>query len=194
MRGTSAGEISVLLRAWNEGDDDALAKLTPLVYKELYRSAQRSMARLNPGHVLQPTALVNEVYLRLCELGHVQWHDRTHFFAVCAQCMRFILTDYARSQSSAKRGGHAQHVPLTDNLLVFQDRSTDIVALNEALNALALIDERKSRVVELRFFGGLSLKETAEVLKTSEDTVHRDWQFAKHWLLSELRSGISNGK
>jgi RNA polymerase sigma-70 factor (ECF subfamily) len=194
MKGTSAGEISVLLHAWSEGDDQALAKLTPLVYKDLYRAAQRYMAQQKPGHILQSTALVNEVYLRLAELGHVDWHDRTHFFAACAQSMRHILTDYARSRLSLKRGGEAQHVSLHEVLVAFPDRSMDLLALNEALDALAAIDERKSRVVELRFFGGLSVEETAEVLKISEDTVNRDWKFAKHWLLSELGTGSSDGK
>jgi RNA polymerase sigma-70 factor (ECF subfamily) len=194
MKGTSAGEISVLLHAWSEGDDQALAKLTPLVYKDLYRAAQRYMAQQKPGHILQSTALVNEVYLRLAELGHVDWHDRTHFFAACAQSMRHILTDYARSRLSLKRGGEAQHVSLHEVLVAFPDRSMDLLALNEALDGLAAIDERKSRVVELRFFGGLSVEETAEVLKISEDTVNRDWKFAKHWLLSELGTGSSDGK
>ena len=194
MKGTSAGEISVLLRAWSEGDDQALTRLTPLVYKELYRAAQRCMAQQEPGHILQSTALVNEVYLRLAELGQVYWRDRTHFFAACAQSMRHILTDYARSQLSLKRGGQAEHVPFDETLFTFQGRSRDLVALNDALNALSKIDERKSRVVDLRFFGGLSIEETAEVLHISEDTVRRDWKFAKHWLLCELHSGHSNGK
>jgi RNA polymerase sigma factor (TIGR02999 family) len=194
MKGTSAGQISTLLRAWNEGDDQALAKITPLVYKELYRAAQRCMAQQNPGHILQSTALVNEVYLRLAELGQVDWRDRAHFFAACAQSMRHILTDYARSRLSLKRGGQAEHVPFDEALATFQVRGVDFVALNDALNILSKIDDRKSRVVDLRFFGGLSVKETSEVLKISEDTVRRDWNFAKHWLLSELRNGRSNGK
>lgn len=191
---TQVGKITALLRAWSQGDDQALTKLTPLVYSELYRAARHCMARQGPDHILQNTALVNEVYLRLAKLGAVDWHNRTHFFAVCAQSMRHILTDHARSQLYQKRGGAAQRVPLHEVLITSRDRSTDLLALNEALNALATIDERKSRVVELRYFGGLSVKETAEVLKVSEDTINRDWKFAKHWLLCELSPGTGNGK
>jgi RNA polymerase sigma factor (TIGR02999 family) len=186
----SPSEITVLLRAWSEGDDQVLPRLTPLVYAELHRAARRHMAHQKPGHTLQTTALVNEVYLRLAKLGQVDWQDRTHFFAVCAQSMRHVLTDYARSHLYLKRGGgQTQNVPLDETRIMFQDRSTDLLALNDALEALAQSDERKSRVVELRFFGGLTVQETATVLNVSEDTVNRDWKFAKHWLLSELSKG-----
>ena len=180
--------ITVLLRAWSEGDHHALEELTPLIYHELYRAAQRQMARERAGHLLQNTALVNEVYLRLARLGEIEWQDRSHFFAVCAQLMRRILTDYARSRRTLKRGGEAQYVTLTENLPL-ENLPADLVALDDALNSLAAIDERKAKVVELRFFGGLSVQETAEVLKVSEQTILRDWRFAQLWLLRELSGG-----
>jgi RNA polymerase sigma factor (TIGR02999 family) len=194
MNERTAHEITAQLRAWSEGDDQALPRLTPLIYKELYRIARQCMARQRAGHTLQGTALVNEVYVRLAGIVQVEWRDRAHFFAFCAHSMRHILTDYARSQQRKKRGGQAHRVSLEEAEAEFPHRSTDLLALDEALNALGRIDERKSRVVELRFFGGLSVKETAEVLDVSEDTVNRDWKFAKHWLLKELRAGNSNGK
>ena len=178
-----------MLRAWSEGDDHALEELTPLIYHELYRAAQRQMARERAGHLLQNTALVNEVYLRLARLGEIEWQDRSHFFAVCAQLMRRILIDYARSQHTQKRGGEAQYVTLTENLPLTENMSADLVALDDALVSLAAIDERKAKVIELRFFGGLSVQETAEILKVSEQTVLRDWRFAQLWLLRELSGG-----
>jgi RNA polymerase sigma-70 factor (ECF subfamily) len=194
MNDRTAHEITAQLRAWSEGDDQALARLTPVIYKELYRIARHCMARQKAGHTLQGTALVNEVYVRLAGIVHVDWQDRAHFFAFCARSMRHILTDYARAQQRQKRGGQAQRVSLEEVEAALPHRTTDLLALDEALIALGRIDERKSRVVELRFFGGLSVKETAEVLDISEDSVIRDWKFAKHWLLNELRAGNSNGK
>ena len=191
---TPAGEITVLLHAWSQGDKQALSQLMPLVYCELYRSAHRCMARQNPDHILQRTALVNEVYLRLVKLDQVAWHDRNHFFAVCAQSMRHVLTDYARSQLYQKRQAVAHCQFLDDRHAAPQSSITDILALDEALTHLAAFDQRKSRVVELRYFGGLSVKETAEVLMISEATVNRDWIFAKDWLQSELGEGNGHGR
>jgi RNA polymerase sigma factor (TIGR02999 family) len=176
---TAAGDITVLLQAWSQGDKQALSQLTPLVYRELYRAAQCCMAHQKPGHMLQSTALVNEVYLRLVKLSDVAWHDRKHFFAVCAQSMRHILTDYARGQLYQKRQRAAHYEFLDDRHQAPQSSAFDIIALDEALTHLAAFDERKSRVVELRYFGGLSVQETAEVLMISEATVSRDWIFAK---------------
>ncbi|HEV8483791.1 MAG TPA: sigma-70 family RNA polymerase sigma factor [Blastocatellia bacterium] len=178
--------ITELLVAWSNGDESALERLTPLVYDELHRLAHRHMNRERPGHMLQTTALVNEAYMRLVDSGRVRWHDRAHFFAVSAQLMRRILVDVARSRNYLKRGGNAVQVSLDEALLVSPERDLDLVALDVALNALAAIDERKSRVIELRFFGGLNIEETAEVLKVSPDTVMRDWRLAKVWLLREL--------
>ncbi len=185
--GTSPSrDITQLLRAWGSGDEHALERLTPLVYDELRRSAKRHMARERDGHTLQTTALINEVYLRLVNLDDVGWQDRAHFFAICARLMRRILTDHARSRSYLKRGGDARRVTLDEALMVSADPSLDLVALEGALNKLGEMDSRKSSVVELRFFGGLSVKETASVLKISTDTVTRDWNLAKAWLLREM--------
>jgi RNA polymerase sigma-70 factor, ECF subfamily len=192
MNAPSRAQITLLLRAWSQGEDQALEHLTPLVYRELYRLAQRHMAREKPGHVLQNTALVNEFYLHLGKLRGIDWHDRTHFFAVSARLMRRILTDLARSRLYQKRGGSIQHVALNEACVASPKPELDLVALDQALEDLAAIDERKSRVVELRFFGGLSLEETAKALSISEDTVKRDWKFAKHWLLCEL-TGDAHG-
>jgi RNA polymerase sigma-70 factor (ECF subfamily) len=185
--GTSPSrDITQLLRAWGSGDEQALERLTPLVYDELRRAAKRHMARERDGHTLQTTALINEVYLRLVNLDDVSWQDRAHFFAICARLMRRILTDYARSRGYLKRGGDARRVTLDEALLVSADFSVDLLALEGALTKLCEVDSRKSSVVELRFFGGLSLKETAEALKISTDTVTRDWNLAKAWLLREM--------
>lgn len=192
MNAAPAGEITSLLRAWSEGDDHALAQLTPLVYGELHRAAKRYMAQQEPGHILQTTALVNEVYLRLAKLQQVTWNDRSHFFAVCAQSMRHILVDHARSQLCLKRGGDAQRVTSSEDVAGAEDRNIEMLTLDEALTRLAVADKRKSQVFELRYFGGLSVQETANVLKVSEDTVIRDWRFVKHWLLSELGGGYRN--
>jgi len=175
-------EVTQLLRAWGGGDDSALKKLTPLVENDLHRLAHRYMARERPGHTLQTTALVNEVYLRLVDLHQVSWQDRAHFFAISARMMRRILTDFARSRNYQKRGGAALHVSFDEALAVSQEQDAEIVAIDEALIGLAAVDARKSQVVELRFFGGLSVQETAEVLKVSPETVKRDWRFAKAWL------------
>jgi RNA polymerase sigma factor (TIGR02999 family) len=179
-------EVTALLQAWSAGDEAALEKLAPLVYEDLRRTAHRYMAQEQTGHTLQTTALVNEVYLRLVKVNEVNWQNRAHFFAVCARMMRHVLTDFARSRSNLKSGGKARHIPLDEALHAGGALPADIVALDDALNALADLDERKSRVVELRFFGGLSVEETAEVLRVSTETVLRDWKLAKSWLLREL--------
>jgi RNA polymerase sigma factor (TIGR02999 family) len=179
-------DVSQLLKAWGDGDEAALAKLTPLVYDELHRMAQRCMAREQPGHTLQTSALVNEAYLRLVDVHQVSWQNRAHFFAISARMMRRILTDFARSRHYQKRGGDARHVTFDEALVVSHQSNTDIVAIDEALGRLTLLDARKSQVVELRFFGGLSVEETAEAMKISPETVMRDWKFAKMWLRREL--------
>jgi len=183
---SQARDITQLLRAWGGGDEQALERLTPLVYSELRKAAKRQMARERDGHTLQTTALINEVYLRLVDLDGVGWQDRAHFFAICARLMRRILTDYARSRSYLKRGGNARRVTLDEALMVAAEPAVDLVALEGALSKLGEVDSRKSSVVELRFFGGLSLKETAAVLKISTDTVTRDWNLAKAWLMREM--------
>ena len=175
-------DITRLLLAWNNGDEAALEELTPLVYQELRRLARRYMGRERSGHTLQTSALVNEAYLRLIDWKNVQWQNRAHFFAVSAQLMRRILVDFARANGYAKRGGGAPHLDLEEVAVVSPDRGTDIVALDEALTSLAALSPRQSQVVELRFFGGLSLEETAEVLKVSIGTVRRDWSLARAWL------------
>ena len=178
--------VTQLLLAWNEGDEGALERLVPLVYQELRRLARRQMRGERPDHSLQPTALINEAYLRMVDLRNVQWQNRAHFFALCAQMMRRILEDFARSRRYQKRGGGARPIPLDHALEVSPEKSKDLVAVDNALTALAKIDARKGQVVELRFFGGLTAEETAEVLKVSPETVLRDWKLAKAWLLREL--------
>ncbi len=178
--------VTQLLLAWNDGDESALEKLVPLVYQELHRLAKRQMQRELPDHSLQTTALINEAYLRLVGLSNVHWQNRAHFFALCARLMRRILVDFARSRHYTKRGGGAQPISLSESLVVSPRLSTDLVAVDDALNALTTMDARKGQVVELRFFGGLTLEETAAVLKVSSDTVRRDWKLAKVWLLREL--------
>jgi len=175
-------EVTQLLKAWGHGDEGALGRLIPLVQQELHRFAHCYMSREKPGHTLQTTALVNEVYLRLVDSAQVSWQDRAHFFAIAARMMRRILTDFARSRNYQKRGGAVLHVSFDEALAVSKERDSEIVAIDEALAALAAVDARKSQVVELRFFGGLSVEETAEVLKVSPETVKRDWRFAKSWL------------
>ncbi|MEK6288398.1 MAG: sigma-70 family RNA polymerase sigma factor [Acidobacteriota bacterium] len=182
----STQEVTEMLVAWSNGDKSALERLIPLVHDELHRLAHRYMNQEGPGHMLQTTALVNEAYLRLVDSSHVRWQNRAHFFAVSAQLMRRILVDFARSRNYLKRGGNAVQVSLDKVLAITPEQDLDVVALDEALNALAAIDDRKSRVVELRFFGGLNIEETAEVLKVSPDTVMRDWRLAKVWLLRQL--------
>jgi RNA polymerase sigma factor (TIGR02999 family) len=189
MAATSPQGVTRLLKAWGNGEQQALDQLIPLVYQELHRLAHRYMGRERQGHTLQPTALVHEAYERLIDLQTVSWQNRAHFFAVSAQVMRRILVDYARSRRYSKRGGEWRKVPLNEAVAVFRDRRTDIVALDDALQTLADIDHRKGRVVEMRFFGGLSIKEIAEVLNVSQETVLRDWRLAKVWLLRELSQG-----
>jgi RNA polymerase sigma-70 factor, ECF subfamily len=186
MTVSQSQEVTKLLRAWGSGDEGALEKLTPLVYHQLRHVAHRYMAGERSGHVLQTSALVNEAYLRLIDCRELSWQDRAHFFAVCAQLMRRILIDVARSTLYQKRGGGAPHVSLDEALGVGQHAKVEVESLNRALEALARVDPRKSRVVEFRFFGGLSVEETAEVLKVSKETVARDWRLAKAWLLREL--------
>lgn len=181
-----AQDITQVLLDWSAGDAGALDRLMPLVHDELDRLAHQYMAGERPGHPLQTTALVNEAYLRLIDTSRVRWQNRAHFFAVSAQLMRRILVDVARARKKLKRGGQYIEVPLEDAAAVPEGTPVDVVALDDALQALASIDQRKSRVVELRFFGGLSVDETAEALNVSSVTVMRDWAFAKVWLLREL--------
>jgi RNA polymerase sigma factor (TIGR02999 family) len=182
----SSHEVSQLLHAWGEGDSSALDRLMSLVYDELRRMARRHIARQAPGHMLQTTALVHEAYLKLVDLKDVRWQDRAHFFAVAAKAMRHILVDYARSRHAAKRGGRFRIVSLDEAAAICEDRAAEVVALDDALKGLAALDPRKCQVVELRYFGGLSVADTAEVLGVSPETVARDWRLARTWLLREL--------
>ncbi|MBI3424993.1 MAG: sigma-70 family RNA polymerase sigma factor [Acidobacteria bacterium] len=182
----STEEITRLLLAWSDGDQEALAKLTPLVQQELRRLAERYMRREREGHTLQTTALVNEAYVRLIDAQQVRWQNRAHFFAVSAQVMRHILVDFARARGYHKRGGALPHVALDEALDVTADRGAELVALDDALTTLAALDPRQCHVVELRYFGGLSYEEIAEVLKVSVGTVRRDWSLARAWLFREL--------
>lgn len=184
--------MSGLLRAWSDGDRDALDRLTPIVYAELHRLARRYMRGERPGHSLQATALVNEAYMRLVDYKGMHWQNRAHFFAVSAQLMRRILVEHARRRN-LKRGGGVPHISLDDAVVVGADRDADLVSLDEAMNTLAQFDARKARVVEMRFFGGLSVDETAEVLKVSSITVMRDWSTAKAWLYRELARETNDG-
>jgi RNA polymerase sigma-70 factor, ECF subfamily len=179
-------DLTALLIEWRGGDPGALERLLPLVHGELRRIAKQHMAGERPDHLLQATALVNEVYLRLVDIRRVQWQDRAHFFAVAARLMRRVLVDFARARTNQKRGGALHRVTFDENLAGARDTPDDLIAIDDALQALAAQYERKSQVVELRFFGGLSVEETAEVLKISPETVMRDWKFAKNWLLREL--------
>ena len=189
---TSTHAITQLLLAWGDGDLLALDKLMPIVYAELRQLAQAHMRRERGGHLLQPTALVHEAYLRLIDSSHVQWRNRAHFFAVSAQLMRRVLVDFARSRQACKRRASCQ-VAIDGAFEISSERGRDLVALDDALSALAAIDPRKGKVVELRFFGGLSAEETGEVLRVSPQTVLRDWRLAKVWLMRELdaKSGDS---
>jgi RNA polymerase sigma-70 factor (ECF subfamily) len=180
----------MLLHAWSGGDQSALERLTPIVYEELRRLARRYLKRERTGHSLQTTALVNEAYMRLVDYKRMQWQDRAHFFAVSSQLMRRILVEHAR-RHNLKRGGDIPHVSLEEAALVGDDRAADLVALDDAMNALARQDPRKVQVVEMRFFGGLSVEETAEVLKVSPVTVMRDWSTARAWLYRELTGGLT---
>jgi RNA polymerase sigma-70 factor (ECF subfamily) len=187
MRELSSQEVTRLLLAWRQGKQDALDELIPIVYEELRQQAHRYLQREQKGHSLQTTALINEAYLRLLDCKKVSWKNRAHFFAITAQMMRHILVDYARSRRSQKRGGDLEKTTLDQKLTFSIARNSDLVALDDALKELALIDERRSRVVELRFFGGLSIEETAEVLGVCPDTVVRDWRLAKVWLAREVK-------
>lgn len=186
MKNLTSQDITNLLEAWNLGDVKALPDLVPLVYKELHRLAHFYMAGEGNGHTLQTTALVNEAYIRLNQLYKIDWQDRNHFYAVSSRLMRRILVDFARSRKAEKRGGDWEHVSFTEELKGLSPRS-DLLDLDRTLEKLSGIDERKSKVVELRFFGGLKVDETAEVLGVSIATVMRDWDFAKAWILRELR-------
>lgn len=190
---SSSQEVTDLLRDWRNGDQKVLERLMPLVYQELHRAAHRYMARERTGHTLQTTALVNEVYLRLFALKEVSWQNRAHFLAVCARMMRQILTEYARSRLRLKRGGGRVDVCFDSNLIIFKEPRVDLLALDDALTGLAAFDQRKSKVVELRFFGGLTAEEAAEALGVSIETVHRDWKVAKVWLLHELSAERLDG-
>ena len=191
MTPPTSQDVTQLLRAWSDGQREAFAKLMPLVYSELHRLARHYMRRESPGHILQTSALVNEAYIRLIDANRVNWQNRAHFYAISAELMRRILVEFARSHQSQKRGGGIRPVSLEDGLETAPER-LDLAALDDALKALAAFDLRKSRVVELRFFGGLSVEETAAVLKVSPETVKRDWKLAKVWLLREL-SGKDDG-
>ena len=183
---TSTHQITQLLFRWREGDRQALDDLLPLVYNELHRLAGFYMRGERPSHTLQTSALVNEAYLRLAGAEHIQWQNRAHFFAIAAQVMRRILVDHARRRDKQKRGGAVQKVELDEAMLVSEQRAAEVVALDDALKSLAEIDPRKSQLVELRFFGGMSIEETAEVLQVSPGTVMRDWTLAKAWLRREI--------
>jgi RNA polymerase sigma factor (TIGR02999 family) len=183
---SASQEITRLLQSRSDGDEQALAKLTPVLYKELHRMAHRYMRQERPGHTLQTTALINEAYLRLIGWKNVRWQNRAHFFGVSAQLMRKILVDFARSRNYAKRGSGARVVSLEEAPGISRDRAGDILALDEALQTLAAIDPRKGQIVELRFFGGLTLEETADVLKVSSRTIRREWELAKVWLGREM--------
>jgi RNA polymerase sigma factor (TIGR02999 family) len=186
-------QVTRLLLAWNQGDEAALEELLPIVYAELRRLARGYMARERHGHTLQPTALINELYLRLVDVRQVQWQNRAQFVAVCARLMRRVLVDAARSRGSTKRRGQAQQIPFDERLAPQGGRQDELLALDEALNRLAETRPRPSQVVELRVFGGLTVEESAEALHVSPETVMRDWRFAKAWLTRELKGDWSPG-
>ena len=186
MTGKGPRDISGLIAAWGNGDEEALNRVVPLLYPELRRISRRHLARRAPGHTLDSAALVNEAYLNLIRAGGIRVQNRVHFLALCSQMMRRILVDHARDRGYAKRGGNAVRVPLDDVLLGAPVRGIGLLALDEALDSLSRIDARKGRVVELRYFGGLNVEETAEFLRISPETVKRDWRMAKAWLFAEL--------
>jgi len=192
MDSPAAHDVTQLLIAWSNGDQAARDQLMSVVYEELHRLAQRYMRRESPGHTLQTSALVHEAFFRLVDQRNVHWQNRAHFFGIAAQIMRRILVDYARTRSYAKRGGGARAVSLDEGLIVSPERNAEVVAVHEALEELAKFDARKSQVVELRFFGGLSINETAEVLGVSPGTVSSDWTMAKAWLRREISAGTSD--
>ena len=187
-------DVTALLKAWADGDAAALERLIPLVYRELHRIARLWMVAERTGHSLQATALINETYLRLGGVAHIDWQDRSHFFAMMSRLMRRVLVDIARAKRYQKRGGGAVKVSLDEDLAVAEEPRPDLFELDLALQALAAIDARKSRVVELRYFGGLNVEETAEAIGVSPETVHRDWRLAKAWLRRELRRGLADGR
>ncbi len=189
MAENSPKDLTALLQNWCRGEEGALEELIPLVYGELHRLAHRYMVRERPDRTLQTSALVNEAYLRLIDARRVSWQNRAHFFAVASNLMRRVLVDFARKRGYKKRGAEARKVELDEALIPSPARGADLVALDEALQALAAFDPRKAKVIELRFFGGLTPEETAEVLKVSADTVYRDWRLAKTWLFKELKVG-----
>jgi RNA polymerase sigma-70 factor, ECF subfamily len=189
MGAPASQEVTELLLAWNRGDRAALDRLIPLVHGELHRMARRFMRREAPGQILQTTALVNEVYLRLVDASRVGWQNRAHFFAIASRLMRQVLVDLARSRNAHKRGGALHRVSLDEARELGHEADTDLVVLDQLLNRLAALDKRKAQVVEMRFFGGLSVEETAVALGVSPETVLRDWKFAKTWLLRELSGG-----
>ncbi len=191
MQDSSASDVTAFLRAWAGGDHDALNSLMPVVNDELRRIAHLRMRSERADHTLDPTALVNEAYLRLVDIRAMQWKDRAHFFAVCAQIMRHILVDYARGRGFLKRGGGAQHVTIEDPIALGSGRGIELLDLDEALEALAKFDSRKAEIAQLRFFGGLNVQETAAVLGVSPETVHRDWKISKAWLAQKI-SGSSH--
>ena len=193
MPASSAQHVTQLLQDWSQGKDAALQELLPLVHQELRRLARRYMFGERPGHTLQATALVNEAYLRLVNSRQVNWQNRAHFFAISAQLMRRILVDYARARGYQKRGGGIPKVTLDEALMGLEEKGRDLVDLDDALKTLAGVDPRKSKVIELRFFGGLSVEETAEVLKVSPETVLRDWRLAKAWLTREMGKSVATG-
>jgi RNA polymerase sigma factor (TIGR02999 family) len=185
---TASHQVTQLLVEWNNGNQAAAEKLMPLVYEELHRLAHQYMSRERPGHTLQTSALINEAYLRLIDQKEVHWKNRAHFFGIAAQLMRRILVDYARRRRYQKRGGEVRQVEFDEAMIVSQERAADVIALDDALKSLAEFDERKSQIVELRFFGGLSIEETAQVLDVSPGTVMRDWTLAKAWLRKAITS------
>jgi RNA polymerase sigma factor (TIGR02999 family) len=187
----SVNDITALLVAWGRGDEAALQQLIPLVHRELHQIARCCLKRERPGHTLQPTALVNEAFLRLIDVRRVSWKNRTHFLAMSARLMRRVLVDFARSRQYQKRGGGGMNVSLDEAHAVSTERGQDLVALDEALTALSAIDERKARVIEMRFFGGLTVEETAAALDVSRETVLRDWRLARAWLMQELLKSAS---
>jgi RNA polymerase sigma factor (TIGR02999 family) len=189
MGAATPQDVTLLLEAWSRGDASALEKLVPLVYRELHLRARRAMARERDAHSLQTTALIHEAYLRLVGSAPVDWESRSHFFAIAARLMRRILVDHARARRSQKRGGAARPIEFDEELVVAGPPGRDLVSLDEALTALAAQDERKAKVVEMRFFGGLSVDETAELLSVSPQTVLRDWKLSKAWLLREIKRG-----
>ena len=190
---SSPQQVTELLTAWSSGDQTARDRLVPLVYDELHRLAHQYMKREAPGHTLQTSALVNEAFVKLVDQRNVRWQNRAHFFAIAAQLMRRILVDHARGRQTAKRGAGVHPVSFDDGLYVSEKRNAEVVAVHEALEQLAKFDQRKGQIVELRFFGGLSIDETAQVLGVSPGTVMRDWTLAKAWLLREISPPISEG-